>query len=255
MDWSNTKTIFIIIFLFLNVFLAYQLMEKQQHSHFSELLHESMQELLQENIEINVSNPEEPITGSPILGSLQSFNEETLHFDRQIQDIEIFGQMLSSQLVSPYPLNRDTIELGVETFLQEYVYRGEQYRFHRFDEEDNVIHLQQLYEGNPISNQEQESHIKLFMNDDFEIQSYQQEYWVISEGERQQEILLPLEAIERLYIEGKIPRDTVIDYVELGYYSLLPSIGQNQVYTPMWKVEVNDTFQLVDAIDGSITSQ
>lgn len=257
MDWSRAKNIFIITFLLLNLFLGYQLMEKRKDSNYNYISRATLQENLEQmNIEVHLDEMDEVIFASPISGSFYYFNEKLLEERLKNQNFELLTETtLHSKLETPYKLVTVNLPVVVESFVQQNVFRGDEYTFSSYNEEQNYIGLHQTYKGKPVDNNEGSGyHLILYLNDEFEITGYYQTYMELEQQGREQELLTPIKAIERLYNEQLIPADTVIDHVKLGYYSHLPPSGNYQVYTPMWQISVNDEFYYVNAIDGAIQS-
>lgn len=257
MDWSSTKTIFIITFLLLNIFLGYQLSEKRNEGNLNMMTQATLQDYLEENVEIAISNAEDIKMGSPIIGSMKRFSNDIALEQEEKQEIVILNEiMIYSELVKPYILSENNLEAAVEAFLEEYVYLGEEYRFSRYNEEQQTIGLYQTYDGKPIENYEEDRFfLVLHLNDDLEVEAYHQYYIEFSlenQENREQELLPPLKAIENLYNNQLIHANSVIEAAELGYYSLLPASGEYQVFAPMWKITINGTNHYVDAINGQI---
>ena len=55
-DWNNTKSIFIMVFFVLNIFLLYQFLEKINDSQYESFTESSTEELLKED-EISIETP------------------------------------------------------------------------------------------------------------------------------------------------------------------------------------------------------
>ncbi|MDG5789432.1 two-component system regulatory protein YycI [Evansella sp. AB-P1] len=258
MDWSKTKSIFIVTFLLLNIFLGFQLVEKQTAGNINLIYRETLHELLEENnIEITLSNIEETKMGSPIIGFSKTFQLETLEsqFENQEFTITTNERTVYSELENPYKLSENNLEASVESFLEDHVFNGTSYRFSSFDEEQGTIGFFQTYMDQPIDNHERGSfHLVLHVNEELAIDGYHQSYIEINQEIREQELLSLLQAIEILFDNQYIPANTVIEDAGLGFYSLLPQSGEFQVYAPMWRIGIGDTYQYVNAIDGTIQS-
>ncbi|PYZ91768.1 hypothetical protein CR194_19290 [Salipaludibacillus keqinensis] len=258
MDWSKTKTIFILTFLCLNIFLGYQLYEKHNRGNLNFLTEASLQMRLDDNrIEIEIEDAEETIDGAPITGTVRPFQEEFFinSLERQTPSV-IDETILYSELDSPSPLVSANLRASVEAFLQQYVYHGDEYEFAQFNEQEQYIGLYQTYKGRKIDQYEREDfHLVLHLNEDLEVESYSQKYMSVSEQEgREQELLSPLKAVERLLNQQYIRQNTVITEAELGYYSRIQLDANFQVFAPMWRIIANDEIFFVDAINGEVQS-
>lgn len=255
MDWSKTKNIFIITFLLLNLFLGYQLMEKRKDSNYNYISRASLQENLEQmNIKVNLGEMDEVIFASPISGSVYFFDESVLDERLKNQKYELLSdRTIHSTLETPYKLINVNLPVVVDSFVQQYIFHGEEYVFTSYNEEQSFIGLHQTYEGKPIDNDAGSGyHLVLYLNEQFEVTGYYQTYMELEQQGREQELLTPIKAIERLYNDQLIPANTVIDHVKLGYYSHLPPSGNYQVFTPMWQIGIGDNFYYVNAIDGAI---
>lgn len=256
MDWSKTKTIFIITFLMLNIFLATQLYSKVTGSHMGILSEETLPERLESNrIEIQVDEPEKveeasPITATPriMVGAMNS-GELVRQNAVLIDDMSLY-----SELDSPYKLVDANLSASVTAFLQQYVYQGERYAIAEYDEENQIIGLLQTHEGRKIDQYDQtEYHLILNVNDEFAVESYEQSALNVNDQGRMQELLSPMKVIERLMNKRQIRVNTVIEEAELGYYSSLQvEEADFQVYVPVWRILADEQYFYVDAQKGEI---
>ncbi|WP_169837707.1 two-component system regulatory protein YycI [Salipaludibacillus agaradhaerens] len=258
MDWSKTKTIFIVTFLLLNAFLGYQLYGKMAHENLNVLISPALQERLEENdIEINISNAEDILTAAPITGRLATFDENYLRDNLLRQDISVVDETtVYAEMDRPYKMVDSNIPANVDAFLGQYVYLGEEYEFADYNEEENYIGLYQTYKDRKIDQYERgDYHIVLHLNDDFHVESYTQKYMEITEQEnRQQDLLSPLKAVERLLNQQYLETNTVIEQAQLGYYSLIQPDDSFQVFVPVWRIQANEDYFYVDALNGEIQS-
>lgn len=256
MDWSKTKTIFIITFLMLNIFLGTQLYTKVTGSHMGILSEETLPERIESNrIEILVDDPEQvveagPLTATPriMVGAINS-GELTRQSPELIDDMTLF-----SELDSPYKLVDANLTASVNAFLQQYVYQGERYAIAEYVEDEQIIGLYQTHEGRKIDEYERGNfHLILNVNDDFAVESYEQRALNVNDQGRDQELLSPMKVIERLMNKQHIVVNTVIEEAELGYYSLLQEAEADfQVYVPVWRILANNQYFFVDAQKGDI---
>ncbi|MBU8905786.1 two-component system regulatory protein YycI [Desertibacillus haloalkaliphilus] len=252
MDWSRTKTIFIVTFLFLNSFLIFQLIEQMNANQINIIAEATIQERLEEmNIEIDVDIPEEDIAGIYIVGSSVGYDNEIRDFlsDQQIRIVD--ETTVISTLDEPYELGPADYGIQLDRFLDEYIWRGEEYRFAGWDEELRQVVLYQTYDDVMIYTFDEVS-LLLQLNEEGEITGYQQNYLTINEQGQEREVLSGLRAIETLLNEQLMMSNHVVSHLELGYYSLLQPFGGVQVFAPMWRITVDDDNYLVHAIDGSI---
>ncbi|WP_181186279.1 two-component system regulatory protein YycI [Alkalicoccus urumqiensis] len=257
MDWSRTKTIFIITFMLLNIFLGYQLTLKQQHGDLPELASVNLESRLSEEIDININNEEVEEEGGMISGEWRVFEEVFLNQSLEEQNLSVSddGLEIRSELESPYSLVTANIQASADAFLQEFVFRGEEYEVAAYDEEEGRVGLYQTYEGSKIDEYEREAfHLELELNDSGEIVQYTQRYLTITATGEEQELLTPLEVIDILLQENQVlvGGEREVSAAELGYYNLLEIDTDFQIFAPVWRITVDDDTYFVDALRGEI---
>ncbi|WP_078593355.1 two-component system regulatory protein YycI [Evansella clarkii] len=256
MDWSRTKTIFIITFLFLNVFLGYQFAEIRSAENIGVQTESTFQDLIEEyNIEFEIEEAEETLTGSPISGIPRGIPLNVLEEEYASQSAELINETLHSVLETPYQLTENDISGSVNAFLEQYVYSGQEYHLAGFNEEEGYLGLHQTYEGRPIGHYEAgPDHIRLMVNEELEITDYYQTYMVFNEEGQEEDLLTPQQVIEILINNNYISEldNAVIREAMLGYYSLLETRADFRFYIPMWRIRVNDEFFYISAIEGEV---
>jgi regulatory protein YycI of two-component signal transduction system YycFG len=261
MDWSRAKSIFIITFLLLNLFLGYQLNEKRNANKISLLAEATLQERLSEmNIIISADLHEEQLTGTYISGltdvSLKSVIEGK-NFAQQVNMID--DEVIEVQLNRPYSLDSGNRNIRVDSkeFLLHYVSFGDEYRYSHYDDQLNQIFFYQTYEGKMVDNYESGRFpLVLHLDEHYRITAYEQHYLTlhpIHPQGKEQEIITGIKAIEKLFNEHLIPPDSEINKVELSYFSFFSKpLGEVQVFAPMWNIGVNGQVFYVNAIDGAV---
>ncbi|QKS73089.1 two-component system regulatory protein YycI [Paenalkalicoccus suaedae] len=258
MDWSKTKSIFIVTFFMLNIFLGYQLYEKQAQRQISDLPSWELEsQIAEQNIDIQIEDPEETLYGAPITAQIRTFQEPFLNQELEDQTITLLNDsIITSELDTPVRLVSSNLRASVEAFLsQNYVLNGDRYEFAAHDEDEGVIGLYQTYDGIKIDQYDRENfHLLLFLNEEGNIDSYQQTYLAITEQGAEQELLSPVKVIEVLMRESQLPPNSVVDGAELGYYNRVEIDADFQVYAPVWRIQANDEYYFVDAIRGELQS-
>lgn len=254
MDWNKTKSIFIASFLILNVFLTWQLVETKNANQLSVITEATIQEQLkQNNVTIDVELPEEENVGVHIIGKSSVFTDRIISdlFNQEVTVVD--DHFLFSILNRPYQLdlNEDFMP-NLNDFLGTFIYKGDEYRFGRFDQETNKIYFYQTYNDKLAYTLDAEPLI-LQLNEQGQIVSYQQYYLEFEELDgREREMLSSLKALEILLTEQLIGINDTITSIELGYYSFFSPQGDTQVFAPMWQIGVNDEQYLVNAIEGTV---
>ncbi len=260
MDWSRAKTIFIIIFLLLNIFLGYQLYQKKDASNISLRTEATLQDRMSEmNIKIGVELNDEYITDTYISGVAERELDTIIAKEKQKQKVKkVVNEVVTVSLKEPFPLvnGQRSIEIQVKDFVIQYIVNGAEYRFSHFNEDLKQIYFYQTYEGKKVYNYESGRFpLVLQLDDNMKIVKYEQNYLTLQpiqpHGEKL-EVLTSIKAIEKLFNDQLIPPDSRITKVELSYFSFFKPLGEVQVFAPMWNIGVNDQIYYVNAIDGAI---
>lgn len=255
MDWSRTKTIFIVTFMLLNIFLGYQLSEK--HSQLDELTLPELESRIEEQeIEIMIDDVEEEFMGAPITAYQRSFQEVLIEQSLEAQTPQFVNETtIYSVLDSPYRLPNVNLQASIDAFLQQYVFRGEEYELAVHDEELGIIGIYQTFDGKKIDEYERDNfHITLELNEEGDIIAYTQRYMNITEQGEEQELLTPIRAIEVLLNdtgEG-IGAGSEVTSAELGYYNLMEVEANFQIFAPVWRVVIDEETHYVNAMTGEV---
>jgi regulatory protein YycI of two-component signal transduction system YycFG len=233
MNWSKTKSIFIIAFLILNVFLGYQLLEKRAGKlEIANVTENSVEDLLSLwNIEIHTELSHD----QPELAQLSA--QFITHLDQfQLgdgQQLTIDEHRLVANLHSPVRYtDEEEIQVFYEEHLQHYVLNGEQYRFDRQTDKEFIL-LQQVNEypvfvGRLIFNRQEQW-----------IDGYTQVYYHVVNSGTPQQVISSFSSIRSLLDNQLIAPDSTVRHVQLGYYGQVYEV-EIQVLTPVWRVVVEE---------------
>lgn len=258
LDWSRIKTIFIIAFLILDLYLAYEyykLYNLHQYDYMSETTFESR--LKAEEIQYPPNLPKNIKKESYISASPKTFSKEEI--DKQLssilkgQRVNISnGTTIEGYFEKPYKLNKTDETSELSLFLRKHIYLGEQYRFWEKDEDNHMIIFFQEYNGKMLY-KNINGQLILYLNKNDEIVSYKQTILTdFKEFPEKETILQPLKVIEILYENGKLKFGDKITSIEEGYFTLV-HLSSSQVMTPVWLTVVNGKENLfVNAIEGEI---
>lgn len=257
LDWSKIKTIFIVTFLILNIYLLNELYKIYVSSQFDYMYETSFENKLKtEKIEY-VELPKNIkkynyISATPkkfIEGELEKFLDTTL----KGQTITVKNETtIESVFEKPIPLNKDFKSDELSPYLKNNVFQGEQYRFWKKNEtEQTITYYQQL--AGKVLYKNINGELTFYLNENNEIFGYKQTLLEdFEEFSEEENILQPIKAIETLYENGELPYGSKITKVELGYYTLV-HLTSSQVLTPVWRFIVNGEEDLfVNAIEGQI---
>lgn len=253
MDWSKTKSLFIITFLILNIFLGYQLIQKRDSSQLDLLKELSIEEkLAEEDITYEVL-PKEPEELSYISGKVKVFTEEDVKTLKN-QDVNIdTAGILKATFTDPIKLSL-TDQMKIEQFVKDHILSGDKYTVWEVDEEAGTIVLIQQYQNYKVFGQSANISgvIYLYLNEDHEVTSYEQTLIPEFEEHELEELIKPMETLENLFNNFHLKSGSHVSKVEIGYYPLVP-YSESQLLAPAWHVIIDDeTHIYVNAIEGQI---
>lgn len=257
MDWSKIKTIFILTFLLLNIYLVYEFYKiyaSSQYDYLSEISFEN--QVKSEEIEY-VELPKNIKRDKFISATPKKFLKEEIE---KVTDSILSGQsitirsetIIESVLNDPIKLKKDFSPDELSSFIKNNVLQGNQYRFWGVNDADQTITYYQQYEEK-ILYKNINGELTFYLNDQNEVIGYKQTILEnFEELSEEENVLQPIKGIETLYGNGKLPFGSKITKVELGYYTYV-HLTSSQVLTPVWRFVVNGEQDLfVNAIEGQI---
>lgn len=252
MDWNKIKTIFILTFFILDVYLFYQFLIIRDANKYEFITEASFEEKLKAD---EIQYGELP----KIPPNDQYINAKPKIFTRADAD-KLKGQFVlikdgttiqstlekPVQLVPKYELNE------ISSFLKENVLYGEHYKYWEKNDKKGTITFYQQFENNTFY-KNINGIITLNLNKDNQIYSYEQTYLEgIEKLTTKEEILPPLKAIETLHQRGMLKPKSKITKIELGYSTLI-QLAASQVLAPTWRIVVDGKENLfVNAFEGQI---
>lgn len=251
MDWSRAKTIFIITFLILDIFLFIQLIHQKNRNTFDLLKETSIEEqLLADEIKVG-SLPEEPKKESYVEADSKIFTKEDLSSLKD-QSITIEnGNLLKSVLSKPYPLKENWNSNDVNQFVQTHILNGANYTLWNMNKEEHTITYYQGY-NNKLFYKNNGGKIEIQLNNKNEIVSYTQTMLEDIKEIKEQEIITAHEAMVILYKKRLLKSGSNITNVSLGYYTLTP-VMSSQLLTPTWRFKIEGQEDLfVNAVEGHV---
>ncbi|MGR3766320.1 two-component system regulatory protein YycI [Rossellomorea sp. NS-SX7] len=261
MDWSKTKTIFIVVFLILNIFLLSIFIKKISEP---EILADTntQQSLDSYNITYPAdlsSASKETINETNISAKTRKFTDEDKK-SLNNQEVRILNDnTLYSTLDEPYSLgeklSEDELQEKLRAFMAEYTIDGDQYAFRNYDKENLTISYNQTYNEKPLFHNGS-AEIVFELNNENEIVSYKQTMLedIKAFGEKRR-IITPLESLQILADSNQIEPDSEIVNFKPGYSTDVP-ISDYQVLTPTWRFVVEKEDKKHDlyfnAFDGNM---
>lgn len=257
MDWSKSKSIFIVVFLILNVFLYSLYLNRHTEAQQFEVLGEKKIEsrLNDDNITIN-NLPTNIDTVSYITAKVKDFSKEELKFQNSEKIIIENNHKLNVTLQNPVKIKDPSNKSSFNEFLQSNVYNGSSYILWEIDEVSrSALFFQRAndktiyYNINGI--------LSVYWNDKNEIVKYEQTMLEkVEKLEEKKQLLQPIEIIQVLYSRGLLKANSEIVDMKLGY-STLVQLTQIQVFVPTWVLHVksedgNVGEYFVNATDGKL---
>ncbi len=259
MHWSQIKSLLILSFFILDIYLFAQFLEKKEQADIGVLEHQSStveEQLAAESITFK-DLPEEEYEETFISVEQHLFKASALKKDKPkvAQDASILnGSIIASQLEKPKKVGGKSAEEIAEIF-NDFAHYPEEYKYWNWNEEYNVLIFFQSKMERPVY-YNQNGVVLAFLNNKNEITSYVQT--MLGETESladKRQLIKPLTAIEKVYEEGELYPGDEISKVSIGFHTRVPFEGGVQVFAPTWKVDVNgETDYFVNAIEGFIFS-
>lgn len=255
MDWGRLKTIFIIAFLTLDVFLLTQLVNKQQHNQLDVKADVSLEENLN-NDNIDYSGlPKDPVRDTYMSANTKIFSESEMSALKEQKVTNPDGSAILSELEKPFKLSEKHDKQEIDQFVKNNVLYGDMYDFGSYDKENGKITYYQKYKDKLLFDNKS-AHLILHVNKNKEINSYEQtmlqDIKPISDKE---EVLSAMRAVEVIYRKDLLDSGSKVTGAELGYYTVV-NMEETQVLTPTWRITVEHNKSketvLINAFEGHI---
>ena len=266
MDWSKTKTIFIVVFAILNLFLYTLYLDKYTRAQNIQPLNDATTaERLKED---DITIPELPTEAEELpYVSAHEFQYAVSEFsapeDANVQVSE--ENVLNVFLNEPVPVSEEITPEELKGFVEQYVPDGDAYTLWSVDEEQNEAVFFQTFEdvGELPLYYSDEGMITVRWDElDNEIYSYSQTMLTeVDPGDQEKKLITALQAIQNLYQQNMLRVGTEVTEASLGYapYSVLAQSSQGGIYTfvPAWRIEAqlpDDTTEnyFINALEGDI---
>lgn len=174
MDWNKIKTIFILTFLVLDVYLFFQFMKIRDANKYEFITEASTEDQLKADEIHYVELPKTPIMDQYISAKPKTFTKDDLaKLKGQSADIQN-GTTIVSKLDKPVQLSPSFID-DATSFLKNHVLYGSQYKYWGQNDQNNTLIFYQQYHDHTFY-QNINGMITLNLNKDNQITSYQQTY-------------------------------------------------------------------------------
>jgi regulatory protein YycI of two-component signal transduction system YycFG len=257
MDWSKSKSIFIVVFLILDVFLYSLYLNRHTEAQKVPILGEKNIEarLKDDNITYGVL-PANIEKASYISGKVKNFQNEKVQL-QNVQNATIEdSNKLVVQLRESVKIPETLEGVNFSEFLKQYVYNGTSYSLWKVDEENRQATFFQSVNNRTIY-YNINGVLTIYWNEDNEIVMYEQTILEkIEEYDEEETLLTPVQVFQALYSKGLLKPDSRIMEMKLGY-STLVQLTQTQVFVPTWEVQVKTADEnieeyFVNAVEGKV---
>ncbi|MBM7666252.1 regulatory protein YycI of two-component signal transduction system YycFG [Solibacillus kalamii] len=258
MDWSRTKTIFIWVFLVLNIFLYTQYLESYKEGEKIEVLGETVEieaRLKEDNITY-IALPNNKESAAYYSGQIKNFSpSEVPYFPNQSATIENNNKLVVT-MDKPVKLQKSDTRDSYTDFVHNNVYEGDSYVLWNIDEEKKeATFFQKVNDVTLYYNVR--GYVKLYWDDNNRIVSYEQT--MLEEHkklDKEQNLLTARQVLQILYGKNLLKPDSQITEMNLGY-STIVQLTQTQVFAPTWEVRVKladdkEEIHFVNAVQGRI---
>lgn len=253
MDWSKIKTIFILTFLILDVYLLFQFMKIRDANKYEIITEASIEEKLEAD-EIRYKElPKGPIEDQYLSGKPKMFTkEDTAKLRGQTALLKEPSLTLQVKLDKPIALSTKFEASELTPFIKDSVLYGDQYQFWKKNDKKKTIIYFQRYENMTLY-ENLSGMLTFYLDGEDQIVSYEQTYLEdIEKMTEKEELLTPLKALETLHQKGVLKAKSKITKVELGYSTLI-QLAASQALAPTWRFVVDDNESLfVNALEGQI---
>ncbi|WP_203364007.1 two-component system regulatory protein YycI [Bacillus sp. REN10] len=253
MDWSKAKTIFIAVFLILNIFLLLVFFNKDRANQYVTMKEEPIEEKLKAyNIDYG-ELPNDVTEAAIITAKSKSFSKKEFEKldNQQIQFLDS-PMTIEGVLQKPVPLGENKVH-DIRSFVNNQVVYGKEYRY--WGTEGKIVTFYQHVNNKKLF-ENIKGRLEIHLNDNGEVIKYKQTLLgEVEENSKKETIISAFQAIQSLYKNGLIKQNSKILHTELGYYTVV-RLTEAQVLSPTWyfKIKNNDKVEkvYVNALEGTI---
>ncbi len=257
MDWSKSKSIFIVVFLILNIFLYTQYVNVYTQGQKVEVLGEKTTEaqLKDDNITY-ITLPDTVDNVSYLSGKMRNFKENEVP-PNNLVDIQIFDEyILRATFKNPISLKASSSTIDFKEFPAVHVHEGDKYVLWEVNEEQQyALYFQKVNDRTLYYNSS--GYLKVYWDKSNEIYAYEQTMLEKVEKLKQKDTTIPpIQVLQALYSRNLLKADSRIIGMNLGY-STLVQLTQTQVFAPTWEVRVRNADgqteeHFVNAFEGKV---
>lgn len=256
MDWSKAKTIFIIVFLILNIFLYALYVNRHTEAIEVQVLGEKSIESKLKEDHITYGTLPNVEHAKNISASVKKFSKAALKVKNSKNTTIVGDSKIIVNLMNPVKIKSLDDVSNLNDFVNSSVPNGTSYQLWEVDVKNRkatyfqrVKDLMIYYNNNGV--------VTIHWNEKNEIYMFEQTMLEkIEEYNEEEHLLTPIQAFQALYVKGLLKPNTKITEVKLGY-STLVQVTETQVFVPTWEVRVKREDGSVDeyfvnAVDGKV---
>ncbi|PEA56575.1 hypothetical protein CON64_01285 [Bacillus pseudomycoides] len=255
MDWNRIKTIFIVTFFILDLFLVFQFVQKQDSNQLEYTTETNIEEQMKADKITSDNFPKEPTKDTYIMAKNKVFSDEDIHSLKN-QTVSLQEpSTLVSKLKEPFWNAKATTSDNYSEFLRSYVIDGQKYSA-TGKVEGSKVYFFQKYKDKPLF-YNQHGMIVAELNEKKEVISYTQtmlyEFKEMGERNKELDIISARNALETLYTKNELKQGSYIKGAKLGYATVVaPSSSNVQVLVPTWNLYTDKIDYFVNAVEGQI---
>ncbi|AKL87047.1 two-component system regulatory protein YycI [Bacillus atrophaeus] len=257
MEWNKTKSIFIIAFLVLDIFLGYQFFEKRSSSEYDVIKNSSVQTDMNEDHITYGTLSDNAKEGSRITANQKSFTKEeieSLKGQKPKMDMPSDKHKvtkLKMEFTSPIALSKDSVEDDAKALVSSEFQDGEEYKLWKVDKDKKQVIFFQTYQGKYIYQENDDAsemigQVILHLNDKNEVVSYEQSTLDTFKEIQKESLISELDAVESLYYQNLLKAHSTVKTVKFGYIAQYP-LTSTQVLAPVWRI----TVEYEKTVDGT----
>lgn len=257
MDWNKTKTVFIVAFSILNIFLYSLYLDRYTEAQNVQTIGETSigDELKMDNISYG-ELPAYDAEMSYVSADVSAFSKDELQKFKNQEFVISEETILYSKLTSTFNIKNSKGDYQFEEFLSSYVPYGKEYLLWEIVEENRSAVFFQKVDQYPVYFNDN-AMLTVYWDKDGNITNYeQQRFGEFDSFNKKKDILSPLDVINTLYSRDYLKKDSKVTKVSLGYSTLI-TLTKTQVFAPTWRVrvELKDgglEEHFVNAVEGKI---
>lgn len=257
MEWAKIKTMFIYLFLVLNIILVvvYFYTINRNNAEFYQEKDAIIKSIKNDNIDILEPQVKKE-TLSYVSASINDFKEPNIKVDNYNYELlsGVSGKKLYIKFDSPIAnVKNNNYKDVLNLFIVEKLDKGFNYLFDNYNAEENIVIYRQVIDNLKIYNNDN-AIIEFNVDENGDIKSMTQTALINIKKDTSENIATYNQVIYKLYHENYIPNNSRV-VSSLGYYTSASQLT-NQVLIPVWRIEVNylgdKKYYYVDAINIKI---